>query len=324
MDLGANIGDWVMNLAAFSDKLHFLTVEANSKAYTLFQANMLLNSMTTLSAGEEKRVHAHHAAASSYEPFGFVFSMEKLKWTQASISLFNTSEKGKEWHGPTLCSHFDGEISVESGGKPKPREEMACKKEHIVPQIPVDLLFSAQQHENTTGKLLALKIDIERMEFSALLGAFRLLTDPATKPCYIYIEMRPHDDIQYTHAFHLLRDVYGYEVYDGLNSGSRQKFPPQTAEENYVFRQNNSFHSKCLARVHRSSCALTKSIRSNTFHDSSLIVGPPPSERRQSDWLASFFHHKTNGVFVEAGGYDGRIRWNSSKRINCLPRAKVP
>ena len=110
------------------------------------------------------------------------------------------------------------------------------------------------------GDLLFAKFDIEGSEYEALLGAKGLFASNATRPCYVYIEIKATSvNPRYEAAFNLLRYAYGYSHYYDIDSGlsGNLSYPPKGAvypnEGNYEFQLPRGEMEDCTNRVREQS-----------------------------------------------------------------------
>ena len=110
------------------------------------------------------------------------------------------------------------------------------------------------------GDLLFAKFDIEGSEYEALLGAKGLYESNATRPCYVYLEIKSKRvNPRYEAAFNLLRYSYGYSHYYDIDSGcSGYLFYPLKGavyfnEGNYKFQWPLGKMEECTNRVREQS-----------------------------------------------------------------------
>ena len=278
LDVGGARGDWVVAAGAEANRSRYVTVEANPILFQLLLQDLAANS------GLADRVLAYNAAVKSDSLFYGHYKNHSALWNSAAQVMSNTN-----WTGPTMCIPTHEKHGDMSLGNKTSNSDGSCSKlfEVAVPVVTVDVVMrdfwessTSTEHKaksnngrskffrgHTTplptaarGDLLFAKFDIEGSEYEALLGAKALFESNATRPCYVYIEIKSTSvNPRYEAAFNLLRYSYGYSNYHDIDSGlsGNLSYPPKGAvhsnEGNYEFQLPLGEMEGCTNRVREQS-----------------------------------------------------------------------
>lgn len=193
--------------------------------------------------GLAERVYGYNVAAGSPNAY-----------TAHTGPLFDANDA---WMGPTICvpredKEVVGKMTTKGGNCPE--------HEVSVPIItPDSIIEDFSPMINGGAGLFFAKLDIEGSEYEALMGMRTVFTDPQTRPCYVYIDLKNSPDSE--KAVRLLQHEYGYANFMDLDSGliGNDSFPPKGSRwqnsGNYEFWLNESDGLACAERVQKVSCA---------------------------------------------------------------------
>lgn len=236
LDIGANNGDWILGIGAYAPNSRYAAVEAGPYIYQRMFQNFATN------AGLVERVYGYNAAAGSPNAY-----------SAHQGPLF--AETGA-WTGPTMCvPSSDKSLLDQTVGK----GTNCPQNEEPIPIITPDSIMKDFSPMIKSGAgLFFVKIDIEGGEYQALLGMREVFSNPETRPCYVYVELK--NTPEYEKALKLLTDEYGYPHFTDLDSGVHGigSFPPEGTrwknEGNYEFWLPEAEHMACAERVRKATC----------------------------------------------------------------------